>query len=223
MHIEGHKMDAKQAIETLKKLRESSKKRNFDQSVDMIITFKDIDMKKSENQITLFSALPYAPGKEAKICALVGPEMKEESKSADRVILLDEFDRFKSNKKEVKKLANDYDFFVAQANLMVQVAGAFGRVLGPKGKMPNPKAGCVVPAKTNLKPVVDRLKKSVKLMTRTTPMMQCCIGRSSMEDNKLADNATAVYNQVLHALPQEKNNIKHVMLKLTMSKPIKAE
>jgi ribosomal protein L1 len=54
-------------------------------------------------------------------------------------------------------------------------------------------------------------------------MVQCSIGKESMEESKLAENAIAVYNQILHALPQEKNNIKHVMLKLSMSKPIKVE
>ena len=125
--------------------------------------------------------------------------------------------------KELKKLADSYDFFIAQANLMVQVAGAFGRILGPKGKMPNPKAGCVVLPKTNLKPIVDKLKKTIKLVSRNTLMVQCSIGKEGMDENKIVENAVTIYNQVLHAMPQEKNNIKEVMLKLTMSKPVKVE
>lgn len=216
-------MEQKQIIETLKKLKESSKKRNFSQAVDMIVTFKDIDMKKNENQMTLFVNLPHSNGKDIKVCALVGPEMKEESKSADQVVLLDEFDRYKTDKKALKKLSQDYDFFVAQANLMVQVAGAFGRVLGPKGKMPNPKAGCIVAPKTNLTPVVDRLRKSIKLQSRNTTMVQCSVGKQDMDEKQLVENIMHVYNQILHALPQEKNNLKHVMLKLSMSKPVKVE
>ncbi len=216
-------MDQKQIAATLKKLRESSQKRNFSQSVDFIVTFKDIDMKKTENQLTIFANLPHSSGREIKVCALVGPEMKDEAKSADKIVLLDEFEKYKSNKKELKKLANDFDFFVAQANLMVQVAGAFGRVLGPKGKMPNPKAGCIVQPKTNLKPIFEKLKKSIRLVSRTTPMVQCSIAKEDMEETKIIENVLAVYNQILHALPQEKNNIKNVLLKLTMSKPVKVE
>lgn len=215
-------MDQKQALTALKKLKEASSKRNFKQGIDLIITFKDIDMKKTDNQLTLFANVPNPP-KEFKICALVGPEMKEEAKPADRVVLLDEFERFKNDKKAVKKLANEYDFFVAQANLMAQVAAAFGRVLGPKGKMPNPKAGGVVLPKTNLKPIVEKLKKTIKLVSRNTLMVQCSIGKEDMDENKVVENAVTIYNQVLHAMPQEKNNIKEVMLKLTMSKPVKVE
>ncbi|MBS3115250.1 hypothetical protein J4482_01330 [Candidatus Woesearchaeota archaeon] len=215
-------MDQKQALAALKKLKETSPKKNFKQGIDLIITFKDIDMKKTDNQLTLFANVPHPP-KEFKICALVGPEMKEEAKPADKVVFLDEFERYKNDKKASKKLSNEFDFFVAQSNLMVQVAAAFGRILGPKGKMPNPKAGGVVLPKTNLKPIVDKLKRTIKLTSRNTLMVQCSIGKEDMDENKIVENAVTIYNQVLHAMPQEKNNIKEVMLKLTMSKPVKVE
>ena len=215
-------MDQKQALAALKRLKETSPKKNFKQGIDLIITFKDIDMKKTDNQLTLFANVPYPP-KEFKICALVGPEMKEEAKPADKVVLLDEFERYKTDKKASKKLSNEFDFFVAQSNLMAQVAAAFGRILGPKGKMPNPKAGGVVLPKTNLKPIVEKLKKTIKLTSRNTSMVQCSIGKEDMDENKVVENAVTIYNQVLHAMPQEKNNIKEVMLKLTMSKPVRVE
>jgi len=216
-------MENKNIIEALKKLKDSSKKRSFKQSVDLIITFKDIDMKKTDNQITLFANLPHNPGKEVKVCALVGPESAEESKPADKVVLLDDFEKYQKDKKALKKLANDYDFFVAQANLMAKVAAAFGRVFGPKGKMPNPKAGCVVPSKTNLTPVIARLRKSIKLQSRNTTMIQAIVGKEDMDENQIAENAVSIYDQIIHALPQEKNNIKSVLLKLSMSKPEKVE
>ena len=215
-------MDQKQVLEALKKLKESSKKRNFKQAVEVIVTFKDIDMKKSENQMVLFATLVHVP-REIKVCALVGPEMKEEAKAADMAVFLDDFEKFKSDKKQSKQLANQFDFFVAQANLMVQVATSFGRVFGPKGKMPNPKAGCVVPAKTNIKPLIEKLKKSVRIASKNALMVQCAVGREDMDEAKLVDNILAIYNQVLHALPQEKNNIKEVLVKYTMSKPVKVE
>ena len=215
-------MDQKQVIEALKKLKDSSKKRNFKQGIDLIITLKDLDTKKTENQITVFANLPNVVG-ETKICALVGPEMKEEAKSADKVVLLDEFDSYKQNKKATKKLGSEYGFFVAQANIMTQVAGAFGRILGPRGKMPNPKAGCVVLPKTNLAPIVAKLKKTVKLTSRNALMLQCSVGREDMEESKVVENIISIYNQVLHAMPQEKNNIREVMVRLSMSKPVKVE
>ena len=100
-----------------------------------------------------FITLPHTKGKKAKVCALIGPELEQQAKQVcDSVVLSDSFDRFK-DKKDIKKLADSFDFFIAQANIMPKIATAFGRVFGPRGKMPNPKAGCVVPPNANLKPL----------------------------------------------------------------------
>ena len=81
-------------------------------------------------------------------------------KSLDAAFETHDFDQFKDNASKIKKLAGEYDFFVAQANIMPQVATVFGKVLGPRGKMPNPKAGCVVPPKSQLGPLKERLGKN---------------------------------------------------------------
>jgi ribosomal protein L1 len=54
-------------------------------------------------------------------------------------------------------------------------------------------------------------------------MIQCSIGKEDMDENRISENVLSVYNQVLHSLPQEKNNIKEVMIKLSMSRPVKVE
>ena len=206
----------------LKELREKSKKRKFNQSIDMIVTLKSMDLKKSTNRKEFFVELPKPLDKNVKICAFVGPETLEQAKEVcDKVILAEEFDKYAKDLKLIKKLGRDYDFFIAQVNIMPKVASAFGRVLAPRGKMPNPKAGCVFPPKVDLKALVDKLKRTVKVAIKKSPMIQARVGTESMKDSDIIENAVAVYEAIIHNLPNEKNNVKKVLLKLTMSNPVR--
>jgi len=211
-------MDKAQALHTLKKIKENSQKRNFTQSVDLIINLRDIDIKKAEQAVNFYVTLHYSKGKKAKICTLVGPELLTQAKEVcDLAISIDDFPKYQE-KKQAKKLATSYDFFIAQATIMPKVAQAFGRVFGPKGKMPNPKAGCVVPPNANLKPLQEKLQKTVKLQTRNDPTIQTIIGNESMKDEEVIDNIMTAYDALIHHLPNGKNNIKNSLLKLTMGK-----
>jgi large subunit ribosomal protein L1 len=215
-------MDKKEVLEVLKKAREASKKRNFSQSIELIINLKNVDLKKAEQQIDFFVTLHFFRGRKVKVCALVGPEMVADAKNVcDKIITQDEFANYAKNRKLAKKLAKEFDFFIAQANLMARVAGAFGKFLGPKGKMPNPKAGCVVAPKTPLKPLIEKLQKTVKLTAKTIPIVQCLTGNETMSDEEVADNVLTVYDSVVHHLPGEENNVKSVLIKLTMGKPVR--
>ncbi|PIN86560.1 50S ribosomal protein L1 [Candidatus Woesearchaeota archaeon CG10_big_fil_rev_8_21_14_0_10_44_13] len=214
-------MDEKDILEAIKKLKEGSNKRNFTQTYDLIINLKGLDLKKPENQLDLFITLHHSKGREGRICALVGSELIDEArKTCEKAIHQDEFEKYANDKKAAKKLADEYDFFIAQANIMPKVASAFGKVLGPKKKMPNPKAGCVVPPKANLKPLHDKLQKTVRAYAKEKPIIQLAVGNEKMADKEVADNIMNIMNNVLHHVPNEKNNIKEVLLKLTMTKPV---
>jgi len=213
-------MDQKQIIDTLKELKAHSPKRNFKQRIDLIISLKALDMKKTDNQINTFVALHHTAGRKTGVCALVGPELLPEAKAVcDESISIDNFQKY--DKKAIKKLAEKYGFFIAQATVMPKVAAVFGRFLGPKGKMPNPKAGCVVPPNANLKPLYARLQKTVKLQTRNQLLVQCAVGSEDMKDEEIAENVLVVYDSLIHILPNGTHNIKKVLLKLTMSRPLK--
>jgi large subunit ribosomal protein L1 len=214
-------MDKSIFLDTLKSAKAASPKRNFKQSVDLIINLKDLDLKKNENQIDMFVAMHYSTGKVPKICGLVGPELSEQAKSTlDFALLQDGFKDYKE-KKQVKKLANQYDFFIAQANIMPQVAAAFGRVFGPRGKMPNPKAGCVVPPNANLGVLKERLKKMIRVSAKKDPLIQAMVGKDDQKEEEVVDNIMTLYNQLIQALPNERHNIKSMFLKLTMGKPVR--
>ena len=214
-------MDKEQIQAALAKAKDISDKRNFTQSVDLIINLRGIDLKKQEHQIDAFITLPHSRGKKVKVCALVGAELEEQAKGIfDSTIMSDNFEKHK-DKKEIKKIANSFDFFVAQANTMPKVATVFGRVFGPRGKMPNPKSGSVVPPNANLRPLYEKLQRTVRAVNKTAPLVQCPIGTEDMNINDVAENALTVYNSLLQLLPNEKHNIKDIYIKLTMGRPVK--
>ena len=216
-------MEKEQLINALKALAQISPKRNFKQRYDLVINLKDLDMKKPENHVELFITLPYPTGKKITVGCLVGPELAEQARATCKdVITQDQFKTLATgDKKVLKKLANKIDYFIAQATIMPDVAKTFGRVFGPRGKMPNPKAGCVVPPNANLKLLVERLGKTIKVSAKVQPSIKCAVGTEPMTAEQIAENVMAVYKQVVDKLPNEKNNIKNVMLKLTMGKPVK--
>ena len=214
-------MDKKEIAEALKRVKDISQKRNFKQKVDLSIKLNDLDLKNPENHLNLFVPLHFTIGKGITVCGLVGPELLEQSKANfDNTILVDDFAEFAKDAKKCKKLASKYNYFVAQANIMPKVASAFGRVLGIRGKMPNPKAGCVVPPAANLKPLYEKLQKTVKVIVKSSPVVQCCVGSEDLPDEEVIDNISNIYDNIIHHLPGEKNNIKNVIVKLTMGPAI---
>lgn len=215
-------MDKKLVLEALHKAKENSKKRNFNQSIDLVVTFKDLDLKKPDNQVDFYTQLHFSKGRAVKVCGLVGPELRDaSSKELDFTVDADSFAEYAKDKKKVKKLAAEYDYFIAQANLMAKIAQTFGRVFGPRNKMPNPKSGAVVPANANLGQVRDRLKMTTRVLVKTSLQYQTLVGKQDMKEEEVVDNVLSLYNQIIHHLPNEKNNIKSVYLKSTMGPAIK--
>ena len=214
-------MDKEQIQSAIAKAKDISEKRNFTQTFDLIINLKDLDFKKQEHQVDIFVTLPHSRGKKVKVCALVAAELSEQAKEVcDSVIMSDNFEKH-NDKKLLRKIANGFDFFIAQANIMPKIATVFGRVFGPRGKMPNPKSGCIVPPNANLKPLYEKLQRTVRASAKTAPLIQCPVGTEDMDSNQIAENALTIYNSVLQALPNEKHNIKDIYIKLTMGKPVK--
>lgn len=213
-----NKEDVKQAIVYLKA---NSKKRKFAQKIDLIVNVKDLDLKKPEQQVDLFVALPKTRTKKTRICALIGPELAEQAKTnMDSIVLHDQFIQYAQDPKKIKKLANTCDFFIAQANIMPDVAKTFGRILGPRNKMPNPKAGCVVPPNANLSVLAEKLRNTIRVLIRTQLSYKTIVGDEAENEEDVVENVMAIYSAIAHQLPAEEQNIKSVMLKLTMSAPI---
>jgi len=215
-------MDKKQLEKTLENLRKNSPKKKFNQSIDLILNFRSLNLKNPEQQIDAFVKLPHKRGKEIKVGAFVGTELAEQAKTICNVsVHSDDFPRYAADKKMVKKLADSCDWFIGQATVMPNVAKVFGRYFGPKGKMPNPKAGCVVLPNANIKNLVEGLKNTIRVRSREQLSTKCSIGTEASSDNDLIENAMAVISAITAQLPQGEANIRNIILKTTMGPVIK--
>jgi large subunit ribosomal protein L1 len=201
-------MTIEQALEEIRK----GETRKFVQTVDLIINLKKFDVKK--NSINIFVPLPNKI-KEKRICGFI--EMK--SNLIDTIPKA-AFPKYKE-KKELKNLVKKYDFFISSGPNMPAVATTFGRVLGPAGKMPSPKLGIVL--NENDKEIGDLIAKInavIRIQTKE-PVIKIMIGKEKMSNENIAENIRAVYNAVLNELPNKNDQIKSVMIKLTMGKPVR--
>jgi len=217
-------MDRNKFKIALEKVLSEKGNKNFSQTVDLVINLKDLDLKKPDHQIDIFVDLPHSRGKVNKICGFIGPELLSEAKeNLDFSIEVHDFDIYKSDPKKIKALVNSYDLFISQATIMPQVATVFGRVLGPRGKMPNPKAGCIVPPKSQLGSVRARLEKVIRVSAKSSLCVQAPVGIESQPVNDILDNIEAVYTALISSTIQGENNVKAILLKLTMGKPERVE
>lgn len=215
-------MDRKEALNYVQELKKHEIKRKFVQMVDIVVNLQDLNFKNPAHQVDFFITFQHELGKKRKICALVGPELEDQAKQVcDFVVSQREFEKYQKDKKLAKNLAKQYDFFIAQANIMTAIAATFGRVFGPRGKMPNPKAGCVVPGNANLKPLYERLQKTIRVQAKGKPTVYSFLGRESLAQETLAEHLFSFYDQLIHHLPAERNNIKNMVIKTTMGKPVK--
>jgi large subunit ribosomal protein L1 len=131
-----------------------------------------------------------------------------------------DFKRY-NNKNKLKSLVKKYDFFIAQAKLMPKVATTFGRVLGPAGKMPSPQLGILMNAdEKSINDVKKKINTSIKVRVKEASV-KLAVGKQSMKDEEIIENVQAVYKELIKALPRDKENIKNIELKFTMTKPIK--
>jgi len=87
--------------------------------------------------------------------------------------------------------------------------------------MPNPKAGCIVPPNANLKPLYERLQKTIRLLAKKDPLIQTIVGNDESPEDDVIENIRFIYDNIIHHLPQERNNIRSIYLKYTMGKPVK--
>ena len=188
-----------------------NEKRKFSQTVDLILNLKNFDIKR-ENVNFIVSV----PHKFRKIKAVGFLTAKN---NAVDTITKPEFDKYKG--KFAKRLVEEYDFFIAHASLMPSIATSFGKYLGPAGKMPSPQLGIIIKEDdTTIQEIIKKAETAIRVKTKE-PSMKFAIGKEDMKDEDIVENAFTVYSAVLNALPKQKENLRSVMLKLTMTKPIK--
>ena len=145
-------MDSNEIKQKIKELRDSSSKRKFKQTFDLVINLQGMDLKKPEHKVDLGIKLSNSiKPKKLKICAVVDQSVEGAEKVFDKVLYSNDLDSLKGNMKEIRKITHGYDKFVVQANYMPLFAQVLGRYLGPLNKMPSPKLGMVIGPKSPIK------------------------------------------------------------------------
>lgn len=213
-------LDPKAITTAVKEAKEGSKKRNFVQSVEMIITLRDVDMKKPESKIQEYVELPYTSQKKAKVCVIAGGDLALRAKRAGADLVLEkaELEGLTGDKKKMRNLANGYDFFIAEAPLMPVVGKVLGSILGPRAKMPIPVAPTA-----DIAEQIEKRRKTVLVRTRGQPTILCSIGSEELTDDQIAENILAALRVIEGKLKRGVKNIDAVKIKTAMGHPVRVK
>ena len=205
-------MAEKSTVIAVQKALESAKKRNFVETVELAINLRDIDLSLPKNRIQEDIVLPKGRGKAVKVTVIGGGELALKAKNvADLVISPEELGAIADNKKQAKKIANDTDYFIAEAPLMAQVGKRLGTVLGPRGKMPKPIAPGADPA-----PMIENLRKSVTVRSKDHKTFHVPVGTVNMSAEDIAENVDVIMSRVIGHLEKGKHNLDSAYIKTTM-------
>jgi large subunit ribosomal protein L1 len=188
----------------------------FDASVDIAVRL-GIDPKKSNQMVRGVVTLPHGTGKTFKVLVLCTPEKEEEAKAAGADFVgLDEYID------KIKKGWTDVDVIITMPPVMAKV-GQLGRILGPRGLMPNPKTGTVT---MEVGKAVDEVKKGkIDFKVDKFGIIHSAVGKASFEPNKLVDNVLEFVAMVNKLKPSAAKGtyIESVYLSSTMSPGIKVD
>lgn len=199
--------------EAISEIKENSDK-NFTQTLDLIVNLRHVDVDK--NPIDLEIQLPNGRGKELNIGIIADRMLSDAKDVTDYVISKDEIETI--DDKELKKMADECDFFLAEASCMPLVGKHLGQVLGPRGKMPKP-----LPPDAPVKEMAENLQNTIKLEAKKFPMIQTVIGTEDMSDEELQENLSRVLEAVESDLPRGKEQIKKVLVKPTMGSTVEID
>jgi large subunit ribosomal protein L1 len=196
------------------KLLKSLKTRKFDETVDLVLKL-NIDAKKTDMNVRGSFVLPNGTGKTKKVL-VVTKTKAQEAEGADFVGAEDMLEKIE------KENWFEFDTIVATPEMMPAL-GKLGKILGPKGLMPNPKLGTVT---TNVKDAISNIKKGmVEFKNDSYGNVHVSIGKLSFSEDKLEENLRAMVNEIVKNKPNGVKGafVKNVSLSSTMSPGIKLD
>jgi large subunit ribosomal protein L1 len=195
-----------------------SPQRRFNESVDLAINLHNIDMSQPANRIDEEVILPHGRGKPTKIAVFARGEtaLQAERAGADLVIPPEEIEKLGEEKKQARKMADEYSFFIAETSLMPSIGKNLGPILGRRGKMPMP-----LPPNTDVTPIINRLRNLSRLRSRDRLTFHLAVGTRDMDVQHIAENIEAIVTRLEQTLKDGRQNLKSVYVKTTMGPAIK--
>ena len=203
------------SLEDAVKLVKDLKFVKFDESVDLAINL-DVDPRHADQNIRVTTTLPHGTGKEVKVLVVAqGPKEKEAKEAGADYVGKEYLEKIKGGWSDVDKI-------IATPDMMAEL-GKLGKVLGPKGLMPNPKSGTVTMDVTN---AVRELKSGkIELRVEKNGIVHTQCGKSSFQENALVENIQTIYDTVMKAKPASVKGtyLKKMSVSSTMGPGIKID
>ena len=137
-------------------------------------------------------------------------------KIVETVLGPEQIDELSENKREARKLADKFDFFVAETGLMATIGKSLGVVLGPRGKMPRP-----IPPQADIERIINSLTNLVPVRSKDRPTFHVPFGNISMSQDQLAENLETILKRVESNLDRGSDNIASIWVKTTMGKAVR--
>ncbi len=198
------------------KLIKAISKFNFDPSVDLAIRL-NVDPRKANQMVRGVVTLPHGTGKDVKVLALVTPDKEAEAQEAGAdYVGLDEY------LEKIKNGWTDVDVIITMPSVMGKL-GPLGRVLGPRGLMPNPKTGTVT--MDVAKAINDVKSGKIDFRVEKTGIVHAAIGKASFDAEKIAENARELITTIVKLKPTASKGIyiKSIFMSSTMSPSVEID
>lgn len=188
----------------------------FDESVDLAVRL-GVNPKHADQMVRGAMVLPHGTGKSIRVLVFAKGEKEREAREAGA-----DFAGSDELVQKVQEGMMDFDRVIATPDMMGQV-GKLGRVLGPRGLMPNPKVGTVTMDVANA--VREAKAGKVEYRVDKAGVVHCRIGRKSFEEKRLAENATALVRELIHKKPSTAKGtyLKSITLSSTMSPGVRID
>jgi large subunit ribosomal protein L1 len=193
--------------------------RNFRETVDLAVNLRDLDLNDPSNRVDESVVLPAGTGQETRIVVFAtGETALRAEEVADEVLGPDELEDLGDDDDAAKDLADDTDFFVAEAPMMQDIGRYLGTVLGPRGKMPTP-----LQPDDDVVETVERMKNTVQLRSRDRRTFHTRVGAEDMSAEEIADNIDVIVRRLEAALEKGPLNIDSIYVKTTMGPSVEVE
>lgn len=211
-------MTFEKTLEAVKQAIEKSPQRNFTENVDLAINLKNLDMSQPQNRIDEEVILPNGLGKPIKVAVFAKGETAQKARGAgaDYVFDPEEILALGEDKNRARSLAEECNFFIAEAQYMPTIGKTLGPILGPRGKMPEP----LTPDK-DIVQLINKARSSIKVRSKDRLTFHIPVGRKNMEPEKIAENIEAILSRIEHRLEKGSQNIKSIYVKTTMGPPVR--